>query len=286
VGLSRLLTQTLMPIVLNNPVEQPLAGKTVVITRAASQAGEFATELESFGAAVVVCPTIEIGDPESYARLDEAIDHLYGYDWLIFTSVNGVDFFLRRLSTLGRSVEQLDELKVCAIGEATAERLRQAHVHVDVIPSEFKAEGVFAALNQFVGGHAQLLGLNFLLPRAAIARDYLPKALEQSGARVDVVPTYRTIIPPNLDRGRLSAMLAGNADCIAFTSSSTVKNLGLLFDTTDLSETLKGLTIACIGDITAATAEEYGLHVDIQPQQFTIAALASAIAEYYSEQKT
>ncbi|HEX6728373.1 MAG TPA: uroporphyrinogen-III synthase, partial [Pyrinomonadaceae bacterium] len=102
------------------------------------------------------------------------------------------------------------------------------------------------------------------------------------GARVDVVPTYRTVIPPNLDRGRLSAMLAGNADCIAFTSSSTVKNLGLLFDTTDLSETLSGLTIACIGDITAATAEEYGLRVDIQPKQFTISTLAQAIAQYYS----
>jgi uroporphyrinogen III methyltransferase / synthase len=262
-------------------MDQPLAGKTVVITRAASQAGEFATELERFGADVVICPTIEIGDPESYARLDEAIDHLYGYDWLIFTSVNGVDFLLRRLSSLGKSAEQLDDLKVCAIGEATAERLRQAHVHVDVIPAEFKAEGVFAALSQFVGGTEQLARINFLIPRAAIARDYLPKALEQAGARVDVVPTYRTVIPPELDRGRLSAMLAGSADCIAFTSSSTVKNLGLLFDTTDLSETLKGLTIACIGDITAATAEEYGLHVDIQPKQFTISALARAIADYY-----
>jgi uroporphyrinogen III methyltransferase / synthase len=263
-------------------MDQPLAGKTVVITRAASQAGEFATELDRYGANVVVCPTIEIGDPESYARLDEAIDHLYGYDWLIFTSVNGVDFFLRRLTALGKSVEQLDELRVCAIGEATADRLRQSHVHVDVIPAEFKAEGVFTALSQFVGGTDHLARVNFLIPRAAIARDYLPKALEESGARVDVVPTYRTVIPPNIDRGRLSAMLAGSADCIAFTSSSTVKNLGLLFDTTDLSETLSGLTIACNGDITAATAEEYGLRVDIQPKQFTISALAQAIAQYYT----
>jgi uroporphyrinogen III methyltransferase / synthase len=265
-------------------MDQPLAGRTVVITRAASQAGEFVTELETYGANVVVCPTIEIGDPESYARLDEAIDHLYGYDWLIFTSVNGVEFFLRRLTSLGKKIEQLDELKVCAIGEATAEKLSDARIHVDVIPAKFKAEGVFAALIQFVGGEEKLQGLNFLIPRAAIARDYLPKALEQAGARVDVVTAYRTIIPQNLDRGRLSAMLAGSADCIAFTSSSTVKNLGLLFDTTDLSETLKGLTIACIGDITATTAEEYGLNVDIQPKQFTISALARVIAEYYSEQ--
>jgi len=266
-------------------MDQPLAGRTVVITRAASQAGEFAAELESYGATVVVCPTIEIGDPESYARLDEAIDHLYGYDWLIFTSVNGVDFFLRRLDSLGKTIEQLDELKVCAIGEATAERLHQAHVHVDVIPVEFKAEGVFAALSRFVGSAEQLHGLNFLIPRATVARDYLPKALEQAGARVDVVPAYRTIIPANLDRGRLGAMLAGGTDCIAFTSSSTVKNLGLLFDTTDLSEILRGLKIACIGDITAATAMDYGLGVDIQPNEFTIPALAQSIAEYYSKSK-
>jgi uroporphyrinogen III methyltransferase / synthase len=261
--------------------DQPLAGKTVVITRAASQAGEFATELEKHGANVVVCPTIEIGDPESYTRLDEAIDHLYGYDWLIFTSVNGVEFFLRRLSSAGKTVADLDELKVCAIGEATAEKLREAHVHVDVIPGEFKAEGVFDAITQFVGGRDKLHGLNFLIPRAAVARDYLPKALEEAGARVDVVAAYRTVIPANLDRGRLSAMLAGSADCIAFTSSSTVKNLGLLFDTTDLSQVLKGLSIACIGDITATTAVEYGLKVDIQPTQFTIPALAAAIADHY-----
>jgi len=260
----------------------PLTGKTIVITRAASQAGEFASELERYGAKVLVCPTIEIGDPESYARLDEALDHLYGYDWLIFTSANGVDYFLRRLAFQNKSVEQLDDLKVCAIGEATADRLRDAHVHVDVVPAEFKAEGGYSALVQYVGSEEQFQGMNFLLPRAAVARDYLPNALEEAGARVDVVPAYRTVVPANLDRGRLSAMLAGDADCIAFTSSSTVKNLALLFDTTDLGGTLKDLTIACIGEITAGTAAEYGLHVDIQPEEFTIPALARAIAEYYS----
>ena len=263
-------------------MNQPLFGKTVVITRAATQASEFATALEQYGAKVVLCPTIEISDPESYDRLDEAIDHLYGYDWLIFTSGNGVDFFLRRLAVKGKKVEDLDELKTCAIGEATADRLRDAHVHVDVIPAEFKAEGVFTALTNFIGGSERLQGVNVLLPRAAVARDYLPKALEEAGARVDVVTTYRTVVPENLDRGRLSAMLAGDADCIAFTSSSTVKNLARLFDTIDLSKILDGVAIACIGDITADTAAEYGLKVDIQPEKFTIPALAEAIATYYS----
>ena len=261
---------------------QPLAGRTVVITRAQNQADEFVAELERYGASVLLCPTIEIRELESYERLDEAIEDLYGYDWLIFTSVNGVEYFFRRLKIGNRDISDVDELKVCAIGEATAERLRDLHVHVDVIPEEFKAEGVFSALERFVGGPEAIRGLNVLIPRASVARDYLPKALEQAGARVDVIPAYRTELPADLDRGRVAAMLSGSADCIAFTSSSTVRNLARLFDTQDLSNTLAGVVIACIGDITATTAADYGLSVKIQPQQFTIPALAQAIAEYFS----
>jgi uroporphyrinogen III methyltransferase/synthase len=265
-----------------SPTKQPLAGRTVVITRAQTQADEFVTELERYGAKVVLCPTIEIRELDSYERLDEAIDHLYGYDWMIFTSVNGVEHFLKQLKARDRDVSDLDELKVCAIGAATADRLRDLHVHVDVIPEEFKAEGVFSALERFVGGTAALQGLNVLIPRASVARDYLPKALEEAGARVDVVPAYRTTLPADLDRGRVAAMLSGSADCIAFTSSSTVKNLARLFDTQDLSGALAGVVIACIGDITATTAADYGLRVEIQPEQFTIPTLARAIAEYFS----
>lgn len=262
---------------------RPLSGKTVVITRAEAQADEFVVELEQRGAKVIVCPTIEIVEPESYERLDEAIDHLYGYDWLVFTSVNGVDYFFRRLEARGRDVSDIDEVKVCAIGEATAERLSDLHIHVDVIPAEFKAEGVFAALERFVGGQDALHGLNVLIPRASVARDYLPKALEQAGARVDVVPAYRTTLPAHLDRGRVAAMLSGGADCIAFTSSSTVRNLAQLFDAQDLSKSLSGVVIACIGDITARTAADFGLRVEIQPEQFTIPALARAIADYFAK---
>jgi len=258
---------------------KPLEGRTVVVTRAASQAAELNTLLESYGAKVLVCPTIEIREPESYERLDEALDHLYGYDWLIFTSTNGVEFFLRRMTTRGLKVENLDDIKVCAIGQRTAGKLHDAHIHVDIVPSQSTAEGVFASLAEFVGGN--LHGLNFLLPRAATGRDYLPKALEQGGARVDVVTAYQTVLPENLDRGRLSAMLAGSGDCIAFTSPSTIKNLAQLFDTHDLGHTLPDVVIACIGPVTATTAVEYGLRVHIQPQQQTVAALAQAIAEYY-----
>lgn len=263
---------------------KPLAGRTVVITRARAQADEFVAELEQFGARVIACPTIEIDEPESFERLDEAISHLYGYDWLVFTSVNGVDYFLRRFLANGHEASEIDDLRVCAIGAATAERLREAQLHVDVIPHEFKAEGVFEALSQFVGGQEGLIGLNFLIPRAAVARDFLPKALEAAGARVDVVPAYRTILPDHLNRGRISAMLAGGADCIAFTSSSTVRNLAQLFDTQDLSVVLEGVAVACIGDVTTQTASEHGLHTEIQPEQFTIPELAHAIAEYFGQE--
>lgn len=263
--------------------EKPLEGRTIIITRARAQSIEFAADLERLGASVLSCPTIEIVEPESFALLDEAIDNLYGYDWLIFTSVNGVDYFLKRLETLGREVSELDELRVCAIGEATAVRLRDARIHVDVIPEQFKAEGAYTAIEAYLGGRDQVDRLNFLIPRAAVARDYLPKALEAAGARVDAVPAYRTVRPQSSERGRVEALLmGGGVDCITFTSASTVTNFAQLFDTTDLSHLLEGVTIACIGDITAATATEYGLRVNILPSESTIPALTLSIVDHYS----
>jgi uroporphyrinogen III methyltransferase/synthase len=265
--------------------DQPLAGRTIVITRALAQAAEFAAALEGYGARVVACPTIEITAPESFAPLDEAIENLYGYDWIIFTSVNGVDYFLKRFTELGHDVSELDALRVCSIGEATALRLRDAQVHVDVIPEQFKAEGVFAALTDYLGGVQGFYALNFLIPRAAVARDYLPLALEGAGARVDTVAAYRTVRPQATERARIEALLAGGAvDCITFTSSSTVANFAQLFDTTDLSALLEGVHVACIGDITAGTAAEYNLRTHIQPLEYTTAALAHAIADFYSQQ--
>lgn len=262
--------------------EKPLLERTVIITRALTQSKEFATELERYGARVIACPTIEITEPESFAPLDEAIENLYGYDWIIFTSVNGVIYFLKRLETAGHDATELDALKVCAIGEATAERLRDATVHVDVIPEQSKAEGVFTALEDYVGGRENLSGLNFLMPRAAVARDYLPKALEEAGARVDSVAAYRTVRPQSTGRATLEALLKGGAvDCITFTSASTVTNFAQLFDTTDLSRLLKGVAVACIGDITARAAADFNLPIDIQPEEFTTSALARAIADYF-----
>jgi uroporphyrinogen III methyltransferase/synthase len=256
------------------------------VTRAASQAADLTTTLEGYGANVIVCPTIEIREPDNYDRLDEALDHLYGYDWLIFTSTNGVGFFLKRLIDRGQQVSDLDEIKVCAIGQRTADKLNDAHVHVDLVPSQSTAEDVFTALSEFVGGDDHLRGLNILLPRAAVGREVLPQALRKTGARVDVVTTYQTVLPDNIDRGRLAAMLAGSGDCIAFTSPSTIKNLAKLFDTHDLGKTLPGMVVACIGSVTAEAAAEYGLRVDIKPDRFTTKGLAQAIANFYSDPRS
>ena len=267
------------------PSGKPLSGRTVMITRARAQAAEFAAALESFGARVVACPTIEIVAPESYALLDEAIENLFGYDWLVFTSANAVEHFLRRLEALGQEVSGLDSLRVCAVGDATSERLVAAHIHVDVIPQKFQAEGVFAALADYLGGREQFEGLNFLLPRAAVARDFLPRALEAAGARVDCVTAYRTVRPETTDRARVEALLVGGGvDCVTFTSSSTVHNFAQLFDTRDLRGLLAGVRVACIGEVTAQTAAEYGLRADIRPAESTAAALARAVAEFYSRQ--
>jgi uroporphyrinogen III methyltransferase / synthase len=266
-------------------VRQPLAGRTIIITRPREQASRFAAELERLGARAIICPTIEIVEPESLAALDDALENLFGYDWIIFTSANGVEHFMRRLQTLGHDLSELDGLRVCAIGDATAEKLRVERVHVDLVPEQFKAEGVYAALEAFLGGRESLRRLNFLIPRAAVARDYLPRALEEAGARVDVVAAYRTVRPLNPDLPRINALLAGGTiDCIAFTSSSTVRNFAELFDTSDLSQVLRDVAVACIGDVTAATASEYGLQTEIMPAEFTISALVGAIVDHFNRQ--
>src|SRR5919107_3685303 len=257
---------------------KPLEGRTVMITRAREQAAEFAAELEAYGARVVACPTIEIVPPASYAQLDEAIENLFGYDWLVLTSANAVEHFLARLAAAGKDVSELDNLRVCAIGEATAARLVEAHVHVDVVPEQSRAEGVFAALEAYLGGREQFENLNFLLPRAAVARDFLPRALEEAGARCDAVEAYRTVRPETTDRARAEALLVGGGvDVITFTSSSTVQNFAQLFDTRDLGRLLSGARVACIGEVTAQAAAAYGVRTDILPHESNALALARAV---------
>jgi uroporphyrinogen III methyltransferase/synthase len=262
--------------------ERPLSGRTVMVTRAREQAAEFAAALEAFGARVVFCPTIEIVAPESYAPLDEAVENVGDYDWLIFTSTNAVEHFLRRFEALSKDVAELDELRVCAVGEATANRLAEAHVHVDVVPEKSQAEGVCAALEAYAGGRERLRGLNFLFPRAAAGRDFIPRALAEAGARVAVVTAYRTVRPETTDRAKAGALLVGGGvDCVTFTSPSTVHNFAQLFDTRDLAPVFAGVRVACIGETTARAAADHNLRADILPREQTARALAAAVADYF-----
>lgn len=260
-----------------------LAGRTILIAPSGSEGRALSTELGAFGARVIACPAVEITEPESYAAIDEAIENLYGYDWLIFSNANGVDYFLRRFRQLGREIDDLDALRVCAIGEATARTLEESHIHVDLIPEQIKSEAVFASLSTYAGGAENLGRLNFLIPRAAIVRDHLSQMLEDSGARVDVVVAYRTAGPLDTKLTNLNALLAGGGiDCVAFPGVASVQNFVDLFDTNDLSQLLAGVAVACIDDITARAAANSGLETAVIPTESTPAALARAIAAHLS----
>jgi uroporphyrinogen III methyltransferase / synthase len=260
-----------------------LTGRTILIAPSASEGRALSTELGTFGTRAIVCPAVEITEPESYQPLDEAIENLYGYDWLIFSNPNGVDYFLRRFRQLGREIGDLDALSTCAIGEATARTLEDSKVHVDLIPDQFKTEEILAALVTYAGGPENVSRLNFLIPRATITRDHLSQMLEDAGARVDVIAAYRTAGPLDKELTNLNALLAGGGiDCIAFTSPPAVQSFVDLFDTNDLSQLLAGVAVACIDDVTARAAANCGLETEIMSIECTLPALARAIAAHLS----
>ena len=260
---------------------RPLFGKRILITRAIEQAGDFAELLEAQGAEVVQFPLITFAPPATWKPLDRAIDRLGTYQWVIFTSVNGVEAFFHRLRSLRHDARRLGGARICAIGPATAEALEKQSIIPDVIPGEFRAEGVVKALE----GH-DLQGAKVLLPRAEVARDLLPSELEKRGAMVEVVPAYRTV-KTSSDGGLLKEFLRDRRiDLVTFTSSSTVTHFVELLQTEDLKGLMEGVHVACIGPITAETAERFDLSVDIMPEQYTIPALAESILHYYAASAT
>ena len=258
--------------------EKPLAGKSILITRAREQSGVFVTFLKKLGAEVVEFPTIEIVPPLSWKEIDRAISRLRTYDWIIFTSANGVIFFWQRLNKKRKSNHLPPSLKVCAIGPATANQLRERGVPVHHIPKEFIAESILEGFQQMA-----IQGKRLLLARAKKARDILPKGLKKMGAEVDVVEVYRTV-KPKAGSNKLGKLLKDQEiDVIAFTSSSTVNHFAELLKKEDLKKLLKGIAIACIGPVTAKTANGWGMNVQIQPKQYTIPALTQAITQYFNK---
>jgi uroporphyrinogen III methyltransferase/synthase len=252
----------------------PLFGKRILVTRAREQASALSEQLRVLGADPIEFPTIRIAPPEDgYAALDEALGDL-SYEWVVFTSANGVAHVFERLAARGRDARAFGRVKVAAIGPATADALRARGIVADFVPSEFVAEAVAAQFPETVDGQ------RILIPRAAEARETLPEIWRAAGATVDVVPAYRTLLETEgADAAR--AMLAnGEIDVITFTSSSTVRNFVTAMDGTPVpASTL----VAAIGPITAETCRERIREPDCTADAYTVDGLIEALTRYYAE---
>lgn len=262
------------------PTIRRLAGRTILIGPSNVPGCELATELERHGARVLAWPRLDISPLDTYTAIDEAIQNLFGYDWLVLRNVNAADYFLRRFEELGRDISELDPLRVCAIGAATVARLEESQVHIDVVPNRLSSPPVFSAIETYVGGRDFLAGLNFLVPRAAIAADSLGRSLEEAGARVDEVTTYRTCAATP-DLAQIKGLLTGGGiDCIAFAGSSEVYEFAAVFESNDLFRLLGGVAVVCMDEGTTDAAAEFGLHVDFTATESTTSALAHSVSEY------
>jgi uroporphyrinogen III methyltransferase/synthase len=247
----------------------PLFGQRIVVSRGRRQAMELAEPLEALGAETLLLPVIEIRAAENTGPLDRAIECLSEYHWIIFTSVNGVRFFVERLDQSLRDLRAL-KAKLCAIGPATRAAVEALHLRVDKMPEEYVAESL---LDSFAG--EDLEGRKILLPRAAVARDLVPAELRKRGAIVDVVEAYRTVIPEDAS-ARMREVLERKPQWITFTSSSTVNNFVKLAGGEAVSE----MKVASIGPITSATAREHGLNVDVEASPHTIEGLVTALVNF------
>jgi uroporphyrinogen III methyltransferase/synthase len=261
--------------------QRPLFGKRVLMTRAKEQTPELAVLLAGYGAEPIEAPTIQIVPPVDCAPVDRAIDAIGTYDWVIFTSVNGVARFMKRLGARGLDARSLGGRRLCCIGPRTAQELEKFGLKADAIPADYQAEGVLAML-----GNQDLSNVRVLIPRAEVARELLPEELRARGALVDVAPVYRTTLPNGAGEEWRRQLADGRIHVVTFTSSSTVRNFVEMLDSSDRVKALmQRVVIACIGPITARTAEEYGLTVSIVPGENTIPALVQAIARYYGSRE-
>jgi len=249
-----------------------LTGKTILTTRAASQSGELRSKLEALGARVIECPTIEIVPIDDWSAADGAVQNLGSYEWLLFTSANAVEYFMQRVDAAGVKCQ----VPVIAVGSATARRARERNLNPDIVPREFRAEGVLEAMPQ------DLYGTKILFPRAETARDLLPQELRRRGARVDIVTVYRTIRPAAGSTPMAEIIASEKIDCIVFTSPSTIRYLAESVGEPIL-KLLSKVPIAVIGPVTREAVQEFGLETRIVPQESTIEALVAAIQNALSE---
>ncbi|MGO8762575.1 MAG: uroporphyrinogen-III C-methyltransferase [Desulfobaccales bacterium] len=257
---------------------RPLWGKTVVVTRSRDQASQLVELLNAAGARCLEVPTIEIAPPADFAPLDAALQHLSRYEWVIFTSANGVKAFMGRLFHMGLDVRALGRARLAVIGPATAQALRDYGLVADVMPDTFQAEGLLEALAPRLLG-----GTRLLLARAEQARDVLPQGLTELGLKFDVVPVYRALPPASVPPEAAAVLSEGRVDILTFTSSSTVHNFARLVGQDRFQTLAASAAVASIGPITTATLSGYRITPQIEPAVFTIPALAAAIIDFFEK---
>lgn len=257
-----------------------LAGKRVVVTRARSQASELCRLIEERGGTAYEFPVIRLAWPEDLAPLDEAIGRLGEYDWLIFTSTNGVKLFFERMMHNKVDLDVLAGAKFAAVGPKTAQALEKWGLPVRVTAEEFVGEGLVEALQ----GHV-LPGQRILLPRADLARKAVPDGLRGLGCLVTDLVAYRNVIVTENVEELVALLEAGQIDIVTFTSSSTVKNFMSALQGYSIDSLLQGVALAAIGPVTANTAVGLGLTVDVMPTTYTIPDLVDAIVQYLDTQQ-
>jgi uroporphyrinogen-III synthase len=253
---------------------KPLTGKRILVGRARHQAGVLSDKLRDLGAQVIEIPFIEIRPPASWAPLDRAIARILDYDWLILTSANGVQMLFARLAKLGKSEADLLHLNIAAIGPATARVIETHGLPVDVVPDKYVAESVVEAL------HGEMKGKRVLLVRAKVARDVIPRELTNLGAKVDVAEAYETVLP-GTSAAALRIVLRDpeqKPHAICFTSSSTVTNFLDLLGRENVT-LLTDVKLASIGPVTSETLRKAGLQPHFEAEEYTVPALAQALAE-------
>ena len=259
---------------------RPLFGRSVMVTRGADQAGEFTGQLERLGARVYGCPTIRITPPDCHDDLDRAIQELGGFHWIVFTSYNAVQYFFARLSHHGLDTRALRNCRVCAVGPKTAAALATFGVRADLVPADYKAQGVVAAFAEM-----DITGQRVLFPRGDRAAETIPGELAGMGAQVAAPIAYANETPEEIPAESLRALEERRVDCVTFTSSSTVNNLASILGENRFLHLMEGVQVACIGPVTSKSCRELGLEVHIEPAQYTLDALAAELIGHFAAKR-
>lgn len=261
-----------------------LSGKRVLITRPYHQSREMVELVEREGGLPVVVPLIETvppSDPETMDQRDQRFHQLREYDWVIFTSANGVAFFLQRYRELFPDQEPEQSFRIAVVGTKTARFVEEQGFQVDVIPESYHAEGLVEALIPQIA-----TGEKVLFPRARIARNVLPEALRERGIEVDEIIVYDTVMPANSSAEIITRLQQKEIDVVTFTSSSAIKHFVRIIHEDDQaihSGLLNDVITACIGPIAADTARKKGLKVDVVPQKdYTVEGLIKALHAYFN----